>query len=144
MIMSRFCLVLILLLPVSVKAQMDPPMPFTSFTPITVNLDFPQYRVLRNDGGMVEIEGGLRGLILYRENEETFIAYERNCPHNPEESCARVDIDMSRIFLIDRCCGSTFSASDGYPMKGPATRPLRRYKTQFSGTTVTITDEMVD
>jgi nitrite reductase/ring-hydroxylating ferredoxin subunit len=145
MIMKKIKICFLLLVPaVYGYSQADEPIPFANFMNITINLSFPQYRALNADGGFVEIEGGLRGIIVYRESVTTFLAYERNCPYAPLEACANVDVDISRIFLVDRCCGSNFSLSDGYPTKGPASRPLRRYRIQLSGTTLTISDEIVN
>ncbi len=132
-----------LIIGISGYGQEDEPIPFATFSEIIVNLSFPQYRALKADGGFVEVEGGVKGIIIYREDATTFLAYERNCSYKAGESCARVDPDLSRLFLIDRCCGSNFNFTDGYPMKGPATRPLRKYRTQLSGTTLTITDEII-
>ena len=144
MIMRKIELsLLFLVLGVCAYGQTDEPIPFATFSEIIVNLNFPLYRALKTDGGYVEIEGGVRGIIVYREDATTFIAYERNCSYEAAEACARVEPDLSRIFLIDRCCGSNFNFSDGYPTKGPASRPLQKYRTQLSGTTLTITDEIV-
>ena len=124
--------------------QADEPIPFTSFTEITINLTFPEYQPLKSDGGFIEIDGGVRGIIVYRIDASTFIAYERNCPYRATAACAQVDVDISRIFFIDRCCGSNFSLADGYPTKGPASMALRRYRTSLTGTTLIITDEIVN
>lgn len=140
---NRLCF-LLLLLAASAYAQADEPIPFASFTEITINTTFPQFRALTTDGGFVEVDGGIRGIIVYRVDANSFLAFERDCPYKPNSSCARVEVDMSRIFMIDRCCGSTFNFSDGYPTKGPASWPLRRYRAQVSGTTITITDEIVN
>ncbi len=123
-------------------AQIYEPIPMVSFTEITINLSFPEYQALRADGGFIEIEGGVRGIIVHRINAETFVAYERDCPYKPHEACARVDVDMSRIFLIDKCCNSRFTMSDGNPMSGPAAMPLRRYHTMVAGNRLIITDEI--
>jgi nitrite reductase/ring-hydroxylating ferredoxin subunit len=125
------------------RAQNDEPIPLVSFSEIIINLSFPQFRALTADGGFVEVDGGVRGIIIYREDAEHFIAYERNCTYEANESCARVDTDISRLFLIDHCCGSRFGFSDGYPTKGPASRPLRKYRISQTGNTLTVTDEIV-
>ncbi len=145
MTMKKIRLCLIFLLPAAgCYAQADEPIPFANFSEITINLTFPEYRALKSDGGFVEIDGGVRGIIVYRIDATTFEAYERNCPYRPEEACARVDVDISKIFLTDRCCGSNFNFADGYPTNGPASRPLRRYRTSLAGATLTITDEIVN
>lgn len=119
----------------------DLPIPYTDFPDIVINLNLPQYIELKNDGASIYIDGGVRGIILYRKNSSTYLAYERNCSYQPNEACATVDIDASKFFLIDSCCGSTFNLDDGSPNGAPAWRPLRRYKTYLTGTELTINSE---
>lgn len=146
MTMRRVRITILLLLAVRTFAsgQADEPIPFASFSEISVNIKLPQYRNLLSDGGAVEIDGGVRGIIVYREDENTFIAYERNCTYEPSKSCAVVEIDMSRLFFVDKCCGSMFNLRDGNPSKGPARWALRQYKVRVSGSTLTITDDIVN
>ncbi len=117
-----------------------------AFPTVIVNsLNYPQYQRLKLDGGFVYIEGaGLRGIILYRATENSYLAYERACPHHPEESCAIVQVDGSTLFMVDHCCKSSFSFSDGQPTGGPAQRALFRYSAELSGTTIKITDEIIN
>ena len=145
MIMKKIEVVMVLLLASwSAMGQNDEPIPLVSFPEITVNTTFPQYRAISVDGGVVTIEGGVRGIIIYRENETTYLAFERYCPYQPNQACADVELDLSRIFLIDRCCGSTFNLSDGQPTRGPASWALRQYRVRLNGPVLTITDEIVN
>src|SRR5258708_36362164 len=99
------------------------------FSTITINLNFPQYQKLKLDGGFVYVEGGgLKGIILYRASENSYLAYERACPHHPGAACAIVQVDGSTLFMIDRCCNSSFNFSDGQVTGGPAERPLIQYR----------------
>ena len=121
----------ILLLPQFSAAQ-------TSFPPVTINLSYPQYQRLKLDGGHQYIEDvGMQGIILYRADENTYIAFERLCSSQGEP----VSVDGSGLFM--KGCDSTFSFSDGYPTGGPATRPLLKYRTNLTGQTLVITDELV-
>jgi hypothetical protein len=122
----------ILCLPLSTAAQV-------SFPPINLNLNNPQYQRLKLDGGFVYIsDGGMSGIILYRESETNYIAYERRCSIDDDTP---VTVDGSGLFM--KGCGSTFNFFDGYPTSGPVKQPLLKYRTTLSGTTVTITDEVV-
>jgi hypothetical protein len=87
--------------------------------------------------------GGVRGIIIYRVNANSFNAYERNCSYHPNEAGSTVDIDPSNLFFKDFSCGSTFKLEDGSPFGGPAWRPLRRYRTDVNGSVLTITSEVV-
>ncbi len=116
-----------------------------AFPTVTVNLSYPQYQRLKSDGGYVYIEGaGLRGIILYRAGDNSYTAYERACPHHPEASCAVVQVDGSTLFMVDRCCNSTFNFSDGQPTGGPAQRALIQYRIEIIGTTLKISDEIIN
>lgn len=88
-------------------------------------------------------DGGVRGIILYRKSNSTYIAYERNCSFHPGDACATVDVDISGLYMIDHCCNSTFCFSSGEPTGGIAWRPLRKYATMLDTNLLTITDEII-
>lgn len=97
-----------------------------------------QNSALRFDNGAIAIRGGVRGIIVVRQNSSTYLAFERNCPYQPLDTCARVTIEPF-LRLYDPCCKSQFSFT-GQPEAGPATLPLRRYSTALSGNLLTITN----
>ena len=110
-----------------------------SFPPITINLNFPQYQRLKLDGGYQYIQdAGLSGIILYRESEEKYIAYERRCSVDDDMP---VVVDGSGLFM--KGCESTFSFSDGHPTSGSVRNPLLKYRVSLNGQNLTITDEVV-
>ena len=76
---------------------------------------------------------GYRGVLIYRVDLQTFLAYEMTCPYDPEKECARVEADPTTYTLIDSCCMSRYNLIDGMPVEGPATRPLLQYLTEFDG-----------
>jgi hypothetical protein len=116
----------------------EPQIPLVAFnTPI--NLTNQEYVALRADNGAAYVAGGVRGLIVVRQNASTYVAFERNCPYRANDTCARVRIDASRLFLKDPCCASQFDLL-GRPQAGPATRSLRQYTTSLSGSILTITN----
>jgi hypothetical protein len=79
---------------------------------------------------------GYRGIVIYRIDLYTFNAYERTCPYDPQEECARVEVDQSGFILIDSCCMSRYNILDGSPLDGPATLPLKQYTADFVGGTL--------
>ena len=120
----------------------DDPIPFQPFPDIIITIS--NYPALSSNGGYILInDSGVRGIILYRENTTTYLAFERNCSYQPNDACATVDIHSSTLFMQDACCGSTFSFK-GVPTGGPAWRPLQQYKTSLVGSTLTITDTIVN
>ena len=98
----------------------------------TINLTNQQYLDLQFNGGHVNIDGGVRGITIYRISETEYRAFERNCSFEPLNTCARVEVDGSGLFFIDSCCSSTFDFN-GFPTGGPATLPLRQYLTVLQG-----------
>lgn len=85
-------------------------------------------------GGWKSFEGvGYRGIIIYRVDQFTFNAYERTCPYDPQEECARVEVDASGLILVDSCCMSQYIILDGSPIGGPTSYPLKQYFTEYDG-----------
>jgi hypothetical protein len=114
------------------------------FPDIILNLTLPSNNMLVTKGGYKEIGGGVRGIIVYCQDPGVYLAYERNCSYQPGDACATVNVDGSKLFMIDQCCGSSFNFSTGTPMGGVAWRSLRKYKTSTSGNELTITEEIID
>jgi nitrite reductase/ring-hydroxylating ferredoxin subunit len=84
--------------------------------------------------GYVYVTGGYKGIIIYRQFSDQFMAYERACPHDPLVEGARVQVESSGIIAVDSVCGSRFLLTDGSPLKGsPASRPLKQYRTSYDG-----------
>lgn len=111
------------------------------FVDETLNLNNFENTPLKNIGGYVYIEGGVRGIIVYRQSQDRFLAFERNCPFQPMDPCARVEVDESTLFMIDPCCSSTFDF-DGYPTGGPAEFQLRQYRTFLDQNFLLITSDL--
>ncbi|MFD2786162.1 Rieske (2Fe-2S) protein [Hymenobacter rubripertinctus] len=118
-------------------STVQPQIPLAAVNELLVLTD-QQNASLRFDNGAVYHKGGVRGLIVVRQNASTYLAFDRNCPYQPQDTCARVFISQL-IQLHDPCCQSRFSFT-GQPQGGPATLPLRRYNTALSGNNLTITN----
>ena len=144
MIKKNSIINLLLLLSACNSGPMDDPIPIASFPDIVVDINLPSNIRLRTDGGFKEEKGGVRGIIIYRVNAFSFQAYERNCSFHPNDACATVNVHSSGLYMTDPCCNSNFSFTDGSPAGGQAWQPLRRYRTQVSGTTLTISDEALN
>lgn len=122
----------------------DDAIPYVPFNPIVININLPQYFSLQTDGASQALNvGGIRGIIVHRENGTTFRAFERNCSFQPNSACATVDIHPTTLYMFDACCNSSFNF-DGDPQGGPAWRPLRQYRVDRNGSELTITDEIIN
>ena len=122
----------------------DDPVPYAPFPDIVLNLNLPEYIGLKSTGVTLAIGGGVRGIIVYCKQPNEYVAYERNCTFHPNDACATVNVDLSKLFLVDPCCNSTFDLASGAPTGGVAIRPLVQYATSFDGLYLTITDERLN
>lgn len=110
---------------------------------ITINTFEPQFISLQAVGGWAYLNGGSRGLILYRASIDQVNCYDRHCPYNTENSCGKVSIDSTGLFLVDNdCfgggCGSRFSLINGSVVDGVAIYPLKQYKTTLDGALIRV------
>ena len=129
----------------------DDPIPIIFFPNAVINLSFPEYQQsLAVDGGFKVVSTvagssvGVRGVIIYRKDASTYLAYEVNCSFHPNEASSNVSVHSSRLYMNCTGCGSNFSFADGTPTGGVAWRPLRKYRTELSGSTLTITNEVAN
>ncbi len=110
---------------------------------ITISTFDPQFISLQGVGGWAYVNGGSRGLILYRASIDQVNCYERHCPYDTENTCGKVSVDSTGLFLVDNdCygggCGSRFSLINGSVVDGVAIYPLKQYNTSFDGALVRI------
>lgn len=81
------------------------------------------------------VDGGLNGLIVYREDHGVFHVYDRTCSQYPEHFTA-VEPDENFDGLVLTCpeCKSKFILTLGAePLEGPATFPLHEYYSKVDG-----------
>lgn len=128
-----FVLVFVLFSPQCKKDEDQIPNAYVNFY---IDVTSTQYIGLNNIGGYVYVTGGVRGIIIYRRSFDEFMAYERDCPYQPSNSCALVEVDNSAVMVVDSCCGSQFLLLDGSIIQGPATTMLKQYQTAFDGSTL--------
>lgn len=124
---------------------------YTPLPHVEVNIQlFPnstQYLNLNATGGFEYITANYpsRGIIVYRIAPSDFIAFERTCPHDPDDcceglECTRLIVEDSRLTISDPCCSSVYLILDGSNISGPSQYPLKQYHTSYDGTTLRIYD----
>jgi len=92
----------------------------------------PRLSALNSPGGAVIISGyGVSGLLIYREPDLSYAAYDACSSYMPQKRCA-VTLDNNSLTVTDPCSGSKFSLADGTPVKAPATRSLKPYNVNVS------------
>lgn len=93
----------------------------------------PSFNKINTPGGWAYLNGGSRGIIIYRRSNEEFVAYDRHCTYDTENPCGQVEVTSSQIIAIDSCCMSEFVLTDGSVSKSPASVPLQAYQVSFNG-----------
>jgi nitrite reductase/ring-hydroxylating ferredoxin subunit len=92
----------------------------------------PRLAALKTVNGAVLVAGyGVAGLILFREADGSYAAYDRCSSVNPQNKCA-VTLDNPTLTVTDPCSGAKFSLTDGTPVKAPAVKSLKPYTVNVS------------
>ena len=127
------CVVLFIVSSLSCKKEEDNDIP-NVMVDFTINLNLPEYFNLSAPGGWIYVNGGVKGIVIYRLTLNDFYAIERNCSYQPSNG-DRVSVDTANTtFLIDAACGSKFNMVNGGSLvNGPATHPLKRYNATYDG-----------
>jgi Rieske Fe-S protein len=139
-----FFLILILILALFVRCD-DNETPFPNVSVYAnLSLDTQLKNVLVGD--YVEVDNyGIGGLIIFRADNNDFMAFDRACTYEASHSCILADNDHDGIFECP-CCESQFwmvNSVDiaGTVYQGPANYPLKQYNCYFNGVnTVTVTN----
>lgn len=92
-----------------------------------------EYADLNYYGGYVYVTGGVNGIVIYRINEYTFVAYDRACSLDWQEQGAWLWMDESGLLLECTGCHSKFNIINGGVVSGDAHYPLKQYKTHYNG-----------
>jgi nitrite reductase/ring-hydroxylating ferredoxin subunit len=103
---------------------------------VYVYLTQPSNSALNSVGNWKYIEGGIKGIVVYHQSQETFTAFDRACPHDYDQAASRIDVDSVNLSFIDRNCGSKFNLLTGNVDQGPATHPMRQYTVDYDGVSI--------
>ncbi len=93
----------------------------------------PAFFNLNPVGGWTYINGGIKGILVYRKTNTEFLSFERNSTYKPSDGCTITVDSTSNLFVDDKCSGSRFLISDGSVVKGPASLPLKQYRNSWDG-----------
>ena len=108
----------------------------------TVNINLypndPLYFRLQTVGGWMYINGGVNGIIIFRQTmtgATDFVALERTSTYLPNDANAAVKVLSDNFTLKDTVSGSTWQLNNGAVLSGPATLSLRQYQTIYDNGT---------
>ena len=128
-----FFVLVIFFLQLGCKKNNVNPVPSIPFD-MTIDINLPSYNDLINVGGYAFVNGGSRGIIVYRRSIDEFVAFDRHSPEDEDGSCPQPLIPDTDNFLIlvDSCSDARFSLYDGSPQSG-SSFGLRQYQTIYNG-----------
>ena len=111
---------------------------------VHVHVDLDLYAELGNMGiGTTRIipNEGYRGIVLYREADLNFFAYDMTCTEYPEHDRAVVsDTIFDGVFKCPKCDSRYVIINGAYPDSGPSQFPLVEYRTTIQGNLLLITN----
>lgn len=128
--------------------------------PITIYPNTQQYYELNFVGNWLyitsEIESTSRGIIVYRQSANEFLAYDRLPPNEPD-ACTDIYGNTTRMvvdfpFVVDRCNNAYYNILNGqiivatpdkipnFPTDGTVVYPLIQYHTTYDGVKLTISN----
>lgn len=108
--------------------------PNVPYVPVdyTISLSLPSMSGLNQVGGYAYLNNlGYKGIVVFKFNADTYIAFDRSCTYQPTEGCHKIEIDATNSFVANcACCESKYSMDGGLVLKAPASRSLTRYKVE--------------
>ena len=128
--------------------------------PITIYPNTLQYQELNFVSGWLyitsDVESTSRGIIVYRQSDNEFLAYDRLPPNEPD-ACTDSHGNTTRMvvyfpFVVDRCNNAYYNILNGqlivrepdmvpnFPTDGTTMYPLIQYRTAYDGSKLTITN----
>ncbi len=81
---------------------------------------------------------GSRGVIIYRESQTEFKAFDRLPPNNPNKcctggQCTKLIVGKYYPFAKDECTGNSYQLLDGSLFEGTGKYPLIEYHAMYDG-----------
>jgi len=115
------------------KDEIDSQIPDVPLS-FSINLDI--LNELTIPGNSMYFPGyGFAGVIVYCELEGSYYAFDAGCTNEINSSCKVIAEGLTGTCS---CCESQFIFVGGYPAEGPASAPLKQYKTSLYGNTLRV------
>jgi len=104
------------------------------YVDVEIDLSLPEFSPLNTVGNSIFIEGGNKGIIIYRFSNYEYNIYDRNCSYEPNLECSYIDSVNSTIAMCG-CCSSAFLLDqNGVAANSPAVLPLKQYNYSLNNT----------
>ena len=104
------------------------------YVDVEIDLSLPEFSPLNTVGNSIFIEGGNKGIIIYRFSNYEYNIYDSNCSYEPNLECSYIDSINSTIAMCG-CCSSAFLLDqNGVAANSPAVLPLKQYNYSLNNT----------
>ena len=104
------------------------------YVDVEIDLSLPEFSNLSTVGNSLFIEGGNKGIIIYRHSNYEYKIYDRNCSYEPNLECSYID-SINSIIAFCGCCSSAFLLDqNGSSANSPAVLPLKQYNYSLNNT----------
>ena len=104
------------------------------YVDVEIDLSLPEFSNLNTVGNSLFIEGGNKGIIIYRHSNYEYKIYDRNCSYEPNLECSYID-SVNSIIAFCGCCPSAFLLDqNGSAANSPAVLPLKQYNYSLNNT----------
>ena len=104
------------------------------YVDVEIDLSLPEFSPINTVGNSIFIEGGNKGIIIYRFSNYEYNIYDRNCSYEPNLECSYIDSINSTIAMCG-CCSSAFLLDqNGVAANSPAVLPLKQYNYSLNNT----------
>lgn len=100
--------------------------------PVNYLITVQEFNLKATNGVLLVPNEGVAGLIVYRNLQGGFLAYDRCSTVNPEQKNAVV-IEAGNLTALDTKSGAKYFLSDGSPAKAPAVISLKQYRVILMG-----------
>jgi nitrite reductase/ring-hydroxylating ferredoxin subunit len=109
---------------------------FVPYVKVSKYISLANYNDLYIPGNSVTFPGiGYSGLVVICISQQQYYAFDACCPYEGLKSCfvelepgKTGEIKSSNWTATCKCCGSQYTISGGYPIKGPSGRNLKQYQ----------------
>lgn len=130
------CILCIATLAFSCNKTKNHPVPSLPFD-TDINLTLPSYSALQGVGGYAYVQGGIKGLVVYRRGVNDFVCFDRMSTTENASDCdsGLVVNPDNNLVLDDPCSDAQFSLYDGSIVSGEVEFGLRQYLTAWDGNT---------
>jgi hypothetical protein len=125
----------IILLGLLTQARCDSNVQNIPYVPVNfdINLNLPAYNTLNFPSEHLLLDGGSKGIIVYRYTLDEFVVLDRHSTFDVAMGC-QVTVGSDGVTISDNteCSESQWLILNGLVMQGPAVLPLHRYRTNWN------------